>query len=186
MSSGTIRENERRSPYLELPDPKSFAWGRLKPLNGRTAEAITVVIPVFGAIFETLHCLYSVLCAKSRLDIRLIVIDDCSPEPYVFERLSVLASEYGLFQLWRNDENGGFVYSANRGLFAADGDVILLNSDTVVSDFWVDKLVGVARSDQTIASVSPMTNNATILSYPYPNQENGLVDTLSHSQIDEF
>ena len=185
MSSGTIIENERRSPYLELPEPKCFDWGKVKPLNGKTAEAITVVIPVYGAIFETLHCLYSVLSAKSRLDIRLIVIDDCSPEPDVFEQLSVLANEYGLFQLWRNDENRGFVDSVNRGLFAADGDVILLNSDTVVSDFWVDKLVGVAKSDETIASVSPMTNNATILSYPHPNRENGLVDTLSHSQIDE-
>jgi O-antigen biosynthesis protein len=186
MSSGTIIENERRSPYLELADPKSFDWGTLKPLNGKTPEAITVVIPVYGAILETLHCLYSLICAKSSLDIRLIVIDDCSPEPDVFEQLSVLANEYGLFQLWRNDENRGFVYSVNRGLFAADGDVILLNSDTIVSDFWVDKLVGVAKSDETIASVSPMSNNATILSYPYPNRENGLVDTLSYSQIDEF
>lgn len=186
MPSGTIIENERRSPYLELPDPKSFDWSTLKPLNCKTAEAITVVIPVYGAILETLHCVYSVLCAKSRLDIRLTVIDDCSPEPGVFEQLSMLANEYGLFQLWRNDENRGVVYSFNRGLFAADGDVILLNSDTIVSDFWVDKLVGVAKSDETIASVSPMTNNGTILSYPYPNRENGLVDTLSHSRIDEF
>ncbi len=186
MPSNIIIENERRSPYLGLPDPKCFNWGKLKPLNGKTAEAITVVIPVYGAIFETLHCLYSVLCAKSRLDIRLIVIDDCSPEADVFEQLSVLANEYGLFQLWRNDENAGFVYSANRGLFAADGDIILLNSDTIVSDFWVDMLVGVAKSDDTVASVSPMTNNATILSYPYPNRENGLVDALSHSQLDEF
>ena len=186
MSSGTIKENERRSPYSELPDPKSFYWGTLKPRNGKTAEAITVVIPVYGAIFETFHCLYSLLCAKSHLDIRLIVIDDCSPDPDVFERLSVLANEYGLFQLWRNDKNRGVVYSANRGLFAADSDVILLNSDTIVSDFWVDKLVGVAKSDETIASVSPMTNNATILSYPYPNRENGLVDALSHSHIDKF
>jgi O-antigen biosynthesis protein len=186
MSNGIIKKNERRSPYLELPDPNSFDWGTLKPLNGKTARAITVVVPVYGGIFEAIHCLYSLLCAKSRLDIRLSVIDDCSPEPDVCEQLSVLANKYGLFQLCRNDENRGFVYSANRGLFAADGDVILLNSDTIVSDFWVDKLVGVAKSDETIASVSPMTNNATILSYPYPNRENGLVDTLSHSQIDEF
>ena len=186
MGIGAIIENERRSPYVESPDPESFDWGALKPLDGKKADAITVLVPVYGAIFETLHCLYSLLCAKSRLDIRLIVIDDSSPQPDVFEQLSVLANEYGLFQLWRNDENRGFVYSVNRGLFAADGDVILLNSDTIVSDFWVDKLVGVAKSDETIASVSPMTNNATILSYPYPNRENGLVDTLSLSQIDEF
>jgi hypothetical protein len=108
MSSGTIIENERGFLYLELTDPKSFDWGTLKPLNGKTAEAITVVIPGYSAIFETLHCIYSRICAKSRLDIRLIAIDDCSPEPDIFEQLSVLANEYGLFQLWRNDERRRF------------------------------------------------------------------------------
>jgi hypothetical protein len=103
MSSGNIIENERRSPYLEFQDPKYFDWGTLKPLYGKTAEAITAVIPVHGPIFETLQCLHSFLCAKSRFDIRLIVIDDCSPDPDVFEQLSVLANEYSLFQLWRND-----------------------------------------------------------------------------------
>src|SRR5580704_14046032 len=113
MLNGRIIENERRSPYLELPDPKCFDWGKLKPLNGKTAEAITVVIPVYGGIFETLHCLYSALCAKSRLDIRLIVIDDCSADLVVFELLLALANEYGFFYLWSNDENGGCVYSVN-------------------------------------------------------------------------
>jgi hypothetical protein len=94
MSSGTIIENERGFPYLELTDPKSFDWGTLKPLNGKTAEAITVVIPGYSAIFETLHCIYSRICAKSRLDIRLIAIDDCSPEPDIFEQLSVLANVF--------------------------------------------------------------------------------------------
>ncbi|MGI0085250.1 MAG: glycosyltransferase family 2 protein, partial [Nitrososphaerales archaeon] len=186
MPGDAIIENERRSPYLELPDPSVFDWGKMEPLIGKTADAIAVVVPVYGAIFETLHCLHSVLSARSRLDIRLIVVDDCSPDPYVFEQLSQLADEYGLFTLWRNDENRGFVYTVNRGLFTARGDVILLNSDTIVSDFWVDKLVNTAKSDETIASVSPMTNNATILSYPYPNRENGLVDNLSHSQIDSL
>jgi GT2 family glycosyltransferase len=186
ISCDSIIENDRRSPYLELPDPGVFDWGKMKPLNGKTADAITVVVPVYGAIFQTLHCLYSVLSARSRVDTRLIVVDDCSPDPHVFEQLSQLANEYGLFTLWRNDANRGVVYSFNRGLFAADGDVILLNSDTIVSDFWIDRLVGVANSDETIASVSPMTNNATILSYPYPNRENGLVDILSYSQIDSF
>ena len=185
ISCDSIIENDRRSPYLELPDPGVFDWGKMKTLNGKTADAITVVVPVYGAIFQTLHCLYSVLSARSRVDTRLIVVDDCSPDPHGFEQSSQLANEYGLFTLW-NDANRGVVYSFNRGLFAADGDVILLNSDTIVSDFWIDRLVGVANSDETIASVSPMTNNATILSYPYPNRENGLVDILSYSQIDSF
>jgi GT2 family glycosyltransferase len=185
MTGGAIIE-KRRSPYLELPDPSVFNWGKVKPLNGKTEDAITVVVPVYGAMFETLHCLHSVLSARSRLDIRLIVVEDCSPDSRVFEQLSQLANVYGLFTLWRNDENRGIVYTVNRGLFAAGGDIILLNSDTIVSDFWADKLVNMAKSDETIASVSPMTNNATILSYPYPNRENGLVDNLSYSQIDSF
>jgi GT2 family glycosyltransferase len=170
----------------ELPDSSVGYPTGLKPRKGGAKEAVTVVIPVYGALPETLQCIHSVLRAKCSVDMRLIVIDDCSPDPTVFRQLSVLGNKLGLFELWRNDVNRGFVYSANRGLFAACGHIILLNSDTIVSDYWVDKLVEIAKSDEAIASVSPMTNNATILSYPHVNRENELVDGLSVAEVDQF
>lgn len=175
---------KQQDPYLQRKCLEDFDWGNLNSLKTSARATVSVVVPVYGALTETLHCIHSVLSAKTSLKICLIVIDDCSPDDRVFEQLSALANERGLFEVWRNDVNRGFVYSVNRGIFAASGDVILLNSDTIVSNYWVDKLVDIANSDFAIASVSPMSNNATILSYPHINRENDLVDGLSCSEID--
>jgi O-antigen biosynthesis protein len=169
--------------YRELD---AIGWAGLRPRKHGTKEAVMVIIPVYGALQETLQCIHSVLSARCSTEIRLVVVDDCSPDPAVFQQLSVLGNELGLFELWQNDVNRGFVYSVNRGLFAACGHIILLNSDTIVADYWVDRLVAIADSDETIASVSPMTNNATILSYPHTNRENELVDGLSVAEMDRF
>ena len=43
---------------------------------------------------------------------------------------------------------------------------LLLNSDTVVTTGWLERLLACAASDARIATVTPFSNNATICSYP--------------------
>jgi hypothetical protein len=45
-------------------------------------------------------------------------------------------------------------------------DVVLLNSDTVVTDGWLGALMRCAASDPSIGTITPFSNNAEILSYP--------------------
>ena len=45
-------------------------------------------------------------------------------------------------------------------------DVVLLNSDTVVTERWIEKLQAAASSAAEIATVTPFSNNATICSIP--------------------
>ncbi len=147
-------------------------WAKVKPALCRDASAITIVIPVYGALEETLACIHSVLTTERTTPAHLVVIDDRGPEDDVFSTLRTISDEGRRFSVWRNDVNKGFVHTANRGLLAATGDVVLLNSDTIVTDGWLDRLVACARQDEAIASVSPMSNNATILSYPRINAVN--------------
>ncbi len=66
-----------------------------------------------------------------------------------------------------NASNLGFIQTVNRGLsFAAGADVLLLNSDTVVHAGAFDALIGVAYGQSEIGTVTAMSNNATIFSYP--------------------
>jgi GT2 family glycosyltransferase len=65
-----------------------------------------------------------------------------------------------------NPERRGFVSSVNRGMAASRRDVVLLNSDTVVTAGWIDKLRAAAASSLSIATVTPFCNNATICSLP--------------------
>ncbi len=96
---------------------------------------------------------------------RIIVIDDRSPEPKLSAWLDRLAKS-GAITLLRNKKNLGFVASANRGMrLAGDHDVALLNSDTEVPSGWLRRLRAQAYAAPNIASVSPLSNNASICSY---------------------
>jgi glycosyltransferase involved in cell wall biosynthesis len=68
----------------------------------------------------------------------------------------------------------GFPAAANAGIREAGGDVVLLNSDTQVTEGWLEKLGAAARRRPRIASATPFSNNATLCSLPRPFEENAL------------
>jgi len=131
-----------------------------------SSEVVSIVIPVYKGIEETVNCIKSVVKSNNKNDYRLVVISDCSPELSMIPALLTLQKQYG-FDLLSNEKNLGFVATVNRGMkLAGNDDVILLNSDTVVPDGWLDAIVNVAYSSPTIGTVTPMSNNATICSFP--------------------
>ncbi len=127
---------------------------------------VDIVVPVYRGLAETQRCLESVLADPNRPSGRIIVVDDCSPEPGLAGLLAGLATA-GHIMLLRNRRNLGFVASVNRGMQAAGThDVALLNSDTEVPAGWLRRLAANAYAGSRIASVSPFSNNATICGYP--------------------
>ena len=109
----------------------------------------------------------------------IIVIDDNSPEEAVSAYCQELTERFSI-QLVVNDKNLGFVRTVNKGFsLNTDADIILLNSDTVVSNDWVQRLQACAYREHNIGTVTPFSNNGTICSYPVflipnsiPNQWN--------------
>ena len=129
---------------------------------------IGVVIPVYRDLDLTLAAIRNALRPAGVPHV-VVVVDDATPEPDLREALDRLAGA-GLITLLRNDANRGFVASANRGLAARpDGDVVLLNSDALVFGDWLARLSQAATPG--VASVTPLTNNGTICSYPVPNRD---------------
>jgi GT2 family glycosyltransferase/glycosyltransferase involved in cell wall biosynthesis len=127
---------------------------------------VDVVIPVYRGLDETRACIESVIANTGEPLGRIIVVDDCSPEPALVDWLQTIAAS-GRIHLLRNKRNLGFVRSVNAGMVeAGKNDVVLLNSDTEVPANWLPRLAGQAYASRKIASVSPFSNNATICSYP--------------------
>ncbi len=125
-----------------------------------------VVIPVYRGLEETRRCIHSVLADAEPPRGRIIVVDDQSPDKALAGWLDTLRDS-GKIVLIRNKRNVGFVTSVNRGMEAAgDHDVILLNSDTEVPYGWLRRLMAQAYAAPRIATVSPLSNNATICGYP--------------------
>ncbi len=138
--------------------------------RGSRRPPVDVVIPVHGGGKVTLDCIDTVLATLPRTS-RLVVVDDASTTAEngidLVLALDSLAAA-GRIQLIRQTTNLGFPASANAGLRACDGrDVVLLNSDTLVPLNWLQRLRDAAYAAPDIGSVTPLSNDATILSYPH-------------------
>ncbi|HEX9274987.1 MAG TPA: glycosyltransferase [Casimicrobiaceae bacterium] len=129
---------------------------------------IDIVVPVYNAAADLVRCVESVL-EHSKGDWRLLLIDDASTDPAIIAYFSGLrARRLPRVTLLANDTNMGFTLTANRGFAQArpEADVVLLNSDTVVTRGWLDKLARCAASDPRIGTITPFSNNAEICSLP--------------------
>ena len=147
---------------------------------------VDIVIPAYRGLRETRACIESVLASTNLEPYELIVIDDLSPEPALSEWLRE-ASAGGAFTLLPNEANLGFVATVNRGMSQhADRDVILLNSDTVVANDWLDRLVRCAYQADRVGTVTPLSNNATICSYPVFCEDNPLPPGVNTAQLDQL
>lgn len=150
-----------------------------------TAHPVDIIVPVYRGLADTRLCINSVLASPVRTPYRLIVINDCSPEPEVTAWLRERAIQDERITLLENVENLGFVGTVNRGMaLNEDNDVLLLNSDTEVANDWLDRIRAAAYGDSKVASVTPFSTNATICSYPQFCKDNALPPGYDTARMD--
>jgi GT2 family glycosyltransferase len=150
------------------------------------SAVIDLIVPVYDGVEQTRRCLESVRGSSSRTAFELVVVDDASPRAQIGAGLDALARD-GHITLLRNAKNEGFVRSVNRGMaLHPERDVILLNSDTEVANDWLDRLIEAAQSAADIATVTPLSNNATICSYPFEGWTGGIPGTLGLAALDRL
>ncbi|QTL04839.1 glycosyltransferase family 2 protein [Aquabacter sp. L1I39] len=168
---GTLLAQARRTARRALPS----ALPSPLPATGDEAPAgVTVLIPVYDDFEATVRCVESVL-AHRLPGTRLVLVDDCTPDPAIAAFLDALDAPDTL--VLRNPSNLGFVGAVNLGLEAiGGGDVILLNADTVVPAGFVERLAAVAYGAPDIGTVVPMSNNGEFVSLPRPFIANPLPD----------
>lgn len=147
--------------WADTPPPERLACRR----PARKAPDLAVILPVYRGYETTLLCLTRLMASVPR-GTKIIVVDDASPEPELSAALDGLARARRILLL-RNPRNLGFPGSVNRGMSAAGGrDMVLLNSDALVPPGWLERLQAAALSAPDIGTVAPLSNEATILSYP--------------------
>jgi O-antigen biosynthesis protein len=176
----------RGRPLAQRPQaPADEQWGAIKPARPAGPPGYDVIVPVYRGYDDTLACLYSVLTAPTVTPFELVVINDCSPDERLTFKLRELAG-MGLFTLLINHHNLGFVQSVNRGMaLHGDRDVILLNSDTVVYNDWLDRLKAQAEASD-VGTITPLSSNATICSYPTTLRNNPEQLEIDYAALDKM
>lgn len=141
--------------------------GHSSDCSGATGSGIVdIVLPVFQAADDLRRCLGSVAAHTATPPHRLVIVMDGPQGDEIEEILTEARNSFDSLEILRNPERRGFVVSVNRGMAVSERDVILLNSDTIVTSGWVDKLHAAAYSADDIATATPLSNDATLCSFP--------------------
>lgn len=144
---------------------------------------IDIIVPVYNAYEDLLKCIDSLRKYTDLSFDRLILINDCSPDERIAEYMQSLEKNIVVIS---NEKNMGFSNNINMGMkYSDDRDVVLLNSDTIVSRGWVDKIVECAYSKEEIGTVTPMSNSATLCSFPNMCQDNPLPEGIELDDLAE-
>lgn len=141
------------------------------PLDGVTrydvtphSQSVDIVVCVHNALQDVQRCLESVL-SHTLPPYSLVVVDDGSDEA-TKEYLEGFCHAQGA-KLIRNSSAKGYTLAANQGLRSGTTDyVVLLNSDTIVSEQWLDRMIMCAESDPRLGIVGPLSNTASWQSVP--------------------
>jgi glycosyltransferase involved in cell wall biosynthesis/GT2 family glycosyltransferase len=154
------------------PAPLDWERGAGRPSASRPAT-VEVIIPIYGAPEALGPCLRSVRAATDLTRHRVTLVLDGPQEGAVESLVSELAGGHPeAVRVLRNEARIGFVGSVNRGMSAPAHDVVLLNSDTVVTARWLEKLIDAAYSSGDAGTVTSLSNYATLCSVPRPFEEN--------------
>jgi GT2 family glycosyltransferase/glycosyltransferase involved in cell wall biosynthesis len=153
----------------------------------KPTHPVAVILPVYRGIEMTKSCILAAVPGILAVpDARLIAINDASPDVGMQKMLEQLAYQWpNIFVFLKNESNLGFVGTVNRGFaYFPKHDAVLLNSDVIVPQDWLRRLIDEAYSRADIGTVTPFSNNATICSFPYFCQENAQPFDLDVDSID--
>ncbi len=178
---------ELSSPAPVDDNSAQACGGFVIPSPIKPTHPVAVILPVYRGVEMTMRCILAAMPGILAVPgSRLIAINDASPDVGMQEMLEQLATQWpNMFVVLKNESNLGFVGTVNRGFaYFPRHDALLLNSDVIVPQDWLSRLIDEAYSRADIGTVTPFSNNATICSFPHFLQENTPPFNLDVDSID--
>jgi len=140
--------------------------------RGLVERRADIVVCVHNARDDVERCLSSIAAHTELGKHRLIVVDDGSGEETA-NLVVDTADDLGATRI-RHEQAGGYTVAAAAGIAAGDAPfVVLLNSDTVVTPGWLDRMMEVVADDKYVAVVGPWSNAASWQSIPELTEADG-------------
>jgi GT2 family glycosyltransferase len=128
-------------------------WDSFDPA-ARDPDLVSIVIPVYGQADLLERCVDSLRRARTRQRHDIVLVDN-RKDAATTSRLRQLADRSPSVSLVENALNLNFALGCNLGfLRAAGGIIVFLNSDTEVTDGWLDALIA-PLADPTIVALQP-------------------------------
>ena len=149
------------------PAPQKVTHATIGPSG---LERVDVVVPVYNALEDVQACLHSLARCETGFELRALIINDGSDEAttiWLREACAGLGTSTAIFELIEHDGNQGYTKAVNTGLKTSTAPyIVTLNSDTIVTPFWLDGLVRCMNSAPEIGVTGPLSNAASWQNVP--------------------
>jgi len=144
------REATPPEPVKAPADLEAFARGLELPVV--TVPRVSIIIPVFNHLRDTLECLASVVAHTPSNDYEVIVIDDGSTD-----RSATVLPLVKRLRYLRNETRVGFLVCCNRSAAMARGEyLVFLDVGVRVTPGWLAPMVHAVWSLERVGAAGPM------------------------------
>ncbi len=149
--------------------------------------AIDILIPVYNGK-EFLQPLFKSIIDNTSLPYRLLIADDKSPDKEIITILKKFKKDNLSIniQIVENEENLGFVKTINKLSKLTKNHFVLLNTDTEVPPYWLERLMYPIFKMKNIASTTPFTNAGMVCSFPKYLEDNEIFENIPLEQLDNY
>jgi GT2 family glycosyltransferase/glycosyltransferase involved in cell wall biosynthesis len=168
--------------YGDLGDDLELALPRASDLRGVLVDedghppgqpSIDVVICVHNALEDLRLCLWSLLHKSSR-PFRLVLVDDGSDADTQRFLRAFAATNPAVTLVVNVEPPHGYTIAVNLGVRETTADyVVLLNSDTIVTFGWLERIVARGEAESEVGILGPLSNAASHQSVPALRADGG-------------
>jgi GT2 family glycosyltransferase len=143
------------------------------PVEEGYGKTVDIIVCIHDALEDVKRCLDSIFSKTFGIKYSLILVNDHSSNETTLY-LRGIKEKYDNVKLIENNGVLGYTKSANIGLSHSHADyAVLLNSDTIVTRGWLQKIIRCGESNSKIGIIGPLSNAASFQSVPKRKNSDG-------------
>ncbi len=151
---------------------KNILSNKKSPNKKEPQKEVSVVVPIYNAYIETKNLILS-LTKTIDSNSTIYLSNDGSSDKRVLDLINKY-TKLPYINSINHKKNIGYTKNINFAIkrVKSNSDIILLNSDTITTNFWIENLKKEAYRDKNTGTVTAMSDNAGAFSIPLKGKAN--------------
>lgn len=128
-----------------------------------------IIIPIYNSPEWVKMCVYALYKNTPDEYIGKVILMNDNSDELTCNCIRNLEKKYSKIEVYKNENNLGFIKNVNRGMDKTTAEyILLLNTDCLVSKNTIPKLIEHMEKNKKIGLICPISSNAANLSYDIP------------------
>ena len=128
-----------------------------------------IIIPIYNSPEWVKMCVYALYKNTPDEYIGKVILMNDNSDELTCNCIRNLEKKYPKIEVYKNENNLGFIKNVNRGMDKTTAEyILLLNTDCLVSKNTIPKLIDHMQKNKKIGLICPISSNAANLSYDIP------------------